>query len=92
MFSPLSPKFHGAYLGAGSAAAIANVIIGLIWPHGGESSAYIQLIYAGVGVVLAGFGAWVMPPAKPTAVPPAVLTQGTGTTSSLPQMQAKAHP
>jgi hypothetical protein len=64
-FSSISPKAHGAYLGAGTAAAISNVIIQLLWPHGAVPAGYTQLVYAGVGIVLAGFGAWIMPSGKP---------------------------
>lgn len=71
MFSSLSPKFHGAYLGAGTAAAISNVIIGLIQSyvtHTPLPAADVQLTYTLVGVILAGFGAWIMPSGKPAPV------------------------
>lgn len=66
----LSPKFHGAYLGAGTAAAISNVITGLIqayWTHAPLPAADVQLIYTVVGIALAGFGAWIMPSGKQPA-------------------------
>jgi hypothetical protein len=83
--SSISPKAHGAWLGAGTAAAIANVIDGLIqsyWTHAPLPAADTQLTYTLVGIALAGFGAWVMPSGKTGPVQVNLPPADTTTTSS----------
>ena len=90
VLTSLSPKFHGAWLGAGTGASVANGITGLIqsyWTHAPLPAASVQLTYTIVGVVLAGFGAWIMPPGKqpaPAALAPASATADAVTAGSRP--------
>lgn len=61
---PLSPKFHGAWLGAGTGVAIANVIIGLIETYGTHKplpQVDVTAINLVVAPLLSAAGAWLAP-------------------------------
>lgn len=61
---PISPKAHGAWMGAGSGIGAANVIIGLIEAYGTHHALPIAAV-SGIDFVvtpLAAFlGAWLQP-------------------------------
>ena len=87
----LSPKFHGAYLGAGTGATIAAIITGLVqtyWTHAALSPYAVQGIYTVVTIALAAYGAYVAPPGQVTVVPgttgPGTTTTATGVTTAAP--------
>lgn len=63
-FSNVSPKAHGAWLGAGSGASVAAVIVGLIqdyWTHAALPAAAVQGIYIVVSAIAAFAGAYILP-------------------------------
>jgi hypothetical protein len=68
VIGPVSPKAHGAWLGAGTGAAVANEVIQLIQTYGHTvlPAATTSLIYTVVPAIVAFVGAWLAPllPAK----------------------------
>lgn len=60
---PISPKAHGAWLGAGSGAAAGNEIIALIqtYAHTTLPPATVTLIYTLMPALAAFVGAWLAP-------------------------------
>lgn len=61
---PISPKAHGAWLGAGSGIAVANIIVGLIqtyWIHKALPGAAVQAIDAVCTAGVAFIGSWLAP-------------------------------
>jgi hypothetical protein len=70
---PISPKAHGAYLGAGTGSLIANDLIQLIQQyitHAALAPSLVTLIYTVVPALLAFVGAYVTP-----AIPVTLLEQ-----------------
>lgn len=62
--NPISPKAHGAWLGAGSGAALTAEIIGLIqtyWTHKPLEPALVSLMYTVIPALVAFLGAWLAP-------------------------------
>lgn len=60
----ISPKAHGAWLGAGSGSAVAGIIVGLIqdyWTHAPLPAPAIQGIYVLVAAAVAFAGAYLLP-------------------------------
>lgn len=61
---PISPKAHGAWLGAGTGAAIADEIISLVQTYGTHAplpASTSALIFTVVPAVVAFLGAWLAP-------------------------------
>ncbi len=84
---PVSPKAHGAWLGAGSGSYVANTAIGLLQSyvtHAPLSPALVTLIYGAASVLLAFAAAWVLPAL------PASLVQQVQTETFRKQFQAAA--
>lgn len=62
--SNVSPKAHGAWLGAGGGASAAAVIVGLIqdyWTHAVLPASAVQGIYIVAAAVTAFAGAYILP-------------------------------
>lgn len=62
--NPISPKAHGAWLGAGSGAALTAEIISLVeayWTHKPLDPALVSLLYTIVPAVVAFLGAYLAP-------------------------------
>jgi len=60
----VSPKAHGAWLGAGAGAAVAGVVVGLLQAyvtHHPLPQADITAIYAAMPALLAYVGAYLAP-------------------------------
>jgi hypothetical protein len=61
---PVSPKVHGAWLGAGAGAAIANALIQLIQSYGVHKALPLSvtaLIFTVTPPAVAALGAWLAP-------------------------------
>ena len=62
--NPISPKAHGAWLGAGTGQAIAGVVVGLIQTyvtHATLATPAVQSIYIVISSLLALTGAYILP-------------------------------
>jgi hypothetical protein len=71
--APLSPKFHGAWLGAGTGQEVANVIVGILQDyvtHAPLTASATQGIYILVSAALAGLGAYILPPGPTSEMTP----------------------
>jgi hypothetical protein len=60
---PISPKAHGAWLGAGTGAAITQEIINLVQTYGHTTlpPALTGMLFTVVPALVAGLGAWLAP-------------------------------
>lgn len=96
---PTSTKLraHGAVLGGGTGVGLAGLIVGLVQAHIARTALApvdIQAIYAGVSVLGAFYGTWMVPllsrvdpgaiAAVPQPPPPGAQTQLTPTVSLVP--------
>lgn len=71
---PISPKAHGAWLGAGTGVAIANVVTGLIEAYGTHAAlpaAAVAAISLVCSPLVAFLGAWLAPLIAKAEKPPA---------------------
>lgn len=63
--APLAPKFHGAWLGAGTGIGLGQVINALliwaVWHGGAEPDAVANAVTYLAGIAIAGLGAYLAP-------------------------------
>jgi hypothetical protein len=73
--NPISPKAHGAWIGGGAGAYVANQVVALIsqWTHHPLATPYATLIYGVTPPVLAFLGAWLAPLLPQTMTQSAVV-------------------
>jgi hypothetical protein len=85
---PISPKAHGAWLGSGSGAALANEVINLIQTyvtHAPLPQPTVALIYTLVPALMAFIGAYVVP-AIPSSLSQQAQNVANGAPPALPLM------
>lgn len=90
--NPISPKAHGAWLGAGSGAALTAEIISLIqtyWTHKPLEPALVSLMYTVVPAAVAFLGAY-LAPLIPSSIKSQIEQSALTPPTLLPQVQVSS--